>query len=54
VHALLGVVCHVLLYVCDARYVSVHLVEEKALSVCWLWQLIRCVYRKNKARNKDQ
>ena len=32
-HVLHGVVCHVWLYVWDAHYVCVHMVEEKALSV---------------------
>ena len=33
-HVLHGVVFHVWLYVCDAHYVHVHMVEEKALDVC--------------------
>ena len=32
-HVLHGVVYHVLLYVCDAHYVYVQMVEEKALGV---------------------
>ena len=32
-HVLHGVVCQVWLYVCDAHYAYVHLVEEKALGV---------------------
>jgi len=40
VHVLHGVVCHVWLHMCDAHYVYVHMVEEKALGVCWVWQLI--------------
>ena len=40
-----GVVCRVWSYVCDAHYVYVHLVEEKALSVCRVWQLIECAYK---------
>ena len=43
-HVLHGVVCHVWLYVCDAHYVYVHLVEEKALGVCQVWKPILCVY----------
>ena len=30
---------------CDAHYVYVHMVEEKALGVCWVWKSIRGVYR---------
>jgi len=33
VHVLHGVVCQVWLYVCDAHYLSMHMVEEKALGV---------------------
>jgi len=43
VHVFHGVVHHVWLYVCDANYVYVHMVEEKALGVCQVWKLIRCV-----------
>ena len=32
-HVLHGVVCHLWLYVCDANYVYVHMVEEKELGV---------------------
>jgi len=45
VHVFHGVVCHVWPYVCDAHYVYVHLVEEKALGVSRVWQLIWCVYK---------
>jgi len=40
VNVLYGVVCHVWSYVCDAHYVYVHMVEDKALGVCLVWQLI--------------
>lgn len=43
-HVLHGVVCHVSLYVCDAHYVYVHMVEEKALGVCRVWKPIQCAY----------
>ena len=33
-HILHGVVCKVWMYVCDAHYVSMHVVEEKTLGVC--------------------
>ena len=50
-----GVVCHVWLYVCDAHYVYVHMVEEKALGVFRVWQLIQCAYRtRTKVEAKDQ
>jgi len=42
VHVLHGLVCHVWLYVCYAHNVYVHMVEEKALDVCHLWQLTHC------------
>jgi len=42
VHVLHDVVCHVWLYMCDAHYVYVHMVEEKALGVFQVWQSIRC------------
>jgi hypothetical protein len=52
VHVLHGVVCRVWLYVCDAHYVYVHMVEEKALGVCRVWQPIRvCVWKKDKGRS---
>jgi len=34
-HVFHGVVCHVWLYVCDAHYVYVHMVEVKELHVYW-------------------
>jgi len=45
VHVLHGVVCRVCLYVCHAHYVYVHLVEDKELGVCQVWQLIQSAYR---------
>ena len=34
-------------YVCDAHYVYVHMVEEKELGVCLVWQPIRSAYEIN-------
>jgi len=53
-HVFHGVACRMWSYACDAHYVYVHLMEEKALDVCWVWKPIWCVYRKNKGRSKDQ
>ena len=54
VHVLDGVVCCVWLHVCDAHYVYVYMVEEKALGVCRVWQSIRCAYGINtKVEAKD-
>jgi len=54
-HVLHGVVWHVWFYVYDAYYVYVHMVEEKALHVCQVWQSIRCAYRiRTKVGAKDQ
>ena len=53
-HVLYGVVFHVCLYVCDAHYVYVHMVEEKGLGVCRVWQSNQCAYvirTKVEARN---
>lgn len=51
VDVLHGVVCCVWLYVPDAHYVYVHIVEEKALSVCQAWKPIQSVYGlKDKSR----
>ena len=36
------------LYVCDAHYVYVYMVEENALGVCQVWKLIQCAYIKEK------
>jgi len=41
-------------YVCDAHHAYVHLMEEKEMGVCWVWQLIQCVYRNNKGKSKDR
>ena len=42
------------LYVCDAHYVSMHMVEEKELGVCWVWQPIWSAYRiKRKVEAKN-
>ena len=43
-HVLHSVVCPVWLYVCNAHYVYVHMVEDKALSVFQVWKPIRCTY----------
>ena len=52
-HVLHGVVCHV--YVSDAHYVYVHMVEEKALGVCLVWQSIQSAYWiKTKVEAKDK
>jgi len=54
VHVLHGVVSHVWLYVCDAHYVYVYMVEEKTLGVCRVWQSIWTAYRiKTKVEAKD-
>jgi len=52
IHCMLGIgaciawlICHVCLYVCDAHYVYMHMVEEKALRVSQVWQIIQCVYK---------
>ncbi len=53
-HVLHDVVCRVWLYVCDAHYVYVHMVEEKALGVCLVWQPIWSAYGiKTKVKAKD-
>ena len=53
-HVLHGVVCCVWLYVCDAHYVYVHMVEEKAMGVCQMWQPIQSAYKiKTKVEAKD-
>jgi len=44
-HVFHGVVCHVWLYVCDAHYVYVHMVEVKELHVCWVWKPIWSAYK---------
>lgn len=45
-----GVVFHV----CDSHYVYVHMIEEKALGVCRVWQPIQSVHRiKTKVEEKD-
>jgi len=42
------------MYVCDAHYVYVHMVEEKTQDVCLVWQSIRSAYRiKKKVEAKD-
>ncbi len=39
---------------CDAQYVYVHMVEEKALGVCRVWQSIESAYViKTKLEAKD-
>ena len=43
-HVLHSIVCRVWLYVCDAHYVYVHMVEENALGVCWVWKQIQSAY----------
>ena len=43
-HVLHGVVCRVWLCVCDAHYVYVHMVEEKALGVFRVQKPIWCAY----------
>ena len=43
-HIFYGVVCCVWLYVRDAHYVYVNMVEEKVLGVFRVWQLIWCAY----------
>ena len=49
-----GVLCHVWLYVCDAHYAYVYLVEEKGLGVCLVWRLIQSAYKiKTKVEAKD-
>jgi len=54
VHVLHGVVCRVWFSVCDAHYVYVYMVEEKALSVSQVWKPIHSVYRiKTKVEAKD-
>ena len=48
------VLCRVWLYVCNAHYVYVHMVEENALGVFQVWQSIRCAYRiRTKVEAKD-
>ena len=44
-HVLHVVVRCMWLYVCDAHYVSMYMVEEKALANCRVWQLIQSAYR---------
>ena len=49
-----GVVCRVWFNVCDACYVYVLMVEEKALGACWVWKSIWSVYRiRKKVEAKD-
>ena len=43
-HVLHDVVCHVWLYVCDAHYVYVQMVEENALGRFQVWKLSQCAY----------
>ena len=53
-HVLHGAICRVWFYVCDAQYVYVHMVEEKALGVFWVWQSIQSAYgirKKVEAKN---
>ena len=53
-HVFHGVVCRVWLYVCDAHYVNVHMVEDKVLGVFRVCKLIQCVYRiRTKVEAKD-
>ena len=41
-------------YVCDAHYMYVHMVEEKALGVCQVWKPIQSAYEiKRKVEPKD-
>ena len=43
--------CYVVsMYVCDAHYVSMHMVEEKTLGDFQVWQLIQSVYGIKKNR----
>jgi len=54
VHVLHGVECHVWLYVYDEHYVYAHIVEEKALGICWVWKPIWSAYGiKTKVEAKD-
>jgi len=49
-----GIVCHVCLYVCDAHYVYVHMVEEKELGLRRVWKMIWSKYRiRTKVETKD-
>ena len=48
-HVLHGVVCHVWLYVCDAHYMHVHMVEDKAMGVFQVWQPIGVCTKRTKA-----
>ena len=50
VHVLCGVIRHVWLYVYDAHYVYVYMVEEKALGVFRVWQPIQCAYKKDQSK----
>ena len=43
-HVLHGFVCHVWLYVCEAHYVYVHMVDKNALGVCWVRKPIQSAY----------
>ena len=53
-HVSHGVVCLVWLYVCDAHYVYVHMVEEKELGAFRLWKPIRCAYEiRKKVEDND-
>ena len=53
-HVLQGVVRRVWLYVCDARYVYVHLHKEKELGIFRVWKSIWYVYGiRTKVEAKD-
>ena len=44
----------VVVCLCDPHYVYVHMVEEKALGVCWVWKPIQSAYKINiKVEAKD-
>jgi len=49
-----GILCCVWLYVCDANYVYVHMLEGKELGDFRVWKLIQSVYGiKTKVEAKD-
>lgn len=54
-HVFHGVVCRVLMYVHDAHYMYVHMVEEKILGDFRVWKLMQSAYRiKTKVNDKDE
>ena len=48
-HVFYGVLCQVWLYVFNAHYAYVQLVEDKALGFCWVWKPIQSLYKRTKA-----